>query len=292
MLYSSSSMIVPGQNGISRQTPSRPTTGMAISMQESVPEAVPSDGFKASDIAERQTRALELVNDPSPVQPKAKGFLKTAWESVSNLTRNLVGHFLHGGIPQPLPVEEAKHLARQENEALVKEFGTTDDKELHARLDNAVQRARSALPEAGFSGKTTILDTDEQRGQANADGSLIFSRGLIDRISDEELLFVVGHEMGHLDAKHDLQRMAYEQRLATAKSSGQHAYFAQRMMEFYHDAERQADDYGVRVLEHNGLGKEHAVSYFIRKMTGFEGGDAVSDTHPSDSERAWRVAGG
>jgi len=290
MIYSSGFMIVPGHNGVFGTALSRTSRGMAISMQETPPDPSHADDFKPSDIPERQARAVQLLSDPTPLKPQAKGFLKTAWESVAGLTRNLVGQFLYGGIPQPMPAEEAKHLASQENQALMDEFGTTDDNKLHARLDKAVGMAHDALPNANFSGKTWILDTDEQRGQANADGSIILSRGLMNRISDEELLFVVGHEMGHLDAKHDPQRMAYEQRLATAKSAGKQAYFAQRMMEFYHDAERQADDYGVKVLEYHGLGKEHAVGYFIRKMTGFEGGDTASETHPSDAARAWRVA--
>jgi len=262
---------------------------MGISMQESLPEA-PTDGFRPSDIVERKAQALQLLEDPSPLTPPSEGLLKSAWESISSFTRNLVGHFLHGELPRPMPAEEAKHLALKENEALKQEFGTSDHKPLQERLEKAIEMAREALPNAGYSGQMAVLDTDEERGQANADGSIIVSRGLMERLSDEELLFVVGHEMGHLEVEHDARRLAYEQRLATAKSAGAQAYFAQRMMEFYHDAEREADDFGVRVLEHHGLGKEHAVSFMIRKMTGLSGGDTASQTHPSDAERAWRLA--
>ena len=114
MIYSSGFMIVPGHNGVFGTALSRTSRGMAISMQETPPDPSHADDFKPSDIPERQARAVQLLSDPTPLKPQAKGFLKTAWESVAGLTRNLVGQFLYGGIPQPKrrsiwPLKKTRH---------------------------------------------------------------------------------------------------------------------------------------------------------------------------------------
>ena len=280
-------MKIPAARG-AVSTMTKPATGQSDKTFADVTEGAP-DRFVPTDIETRKTEALALIEDPSPVRPTHQGLLSTAWESLESVTRNLVGHFLHGPLPKPVPAEEAKQLGRLDSADLINEFGESDDERLQMRLGKAVKMARAALPEAPFS-KLIVLDTEQPRGSAQADGSILVSRGLMNELSDEEPLFVVGHEMGHLNEKHDAQRLAYEQRLATAKAAGPQAYFSQRMMEFYHDAEHQADDYGIKVLQHHGLGKEHAVSFHIRKMQGFQGGDPASITHPSDVDRAYRAA--
>jgi peptidase M48-like protein len=282
-------MQLPRINRAPRTASTSPSEGShAASAGESAPEVI-QDRFQPGAIEARKASALQLIEDPAPIKPTAMSLLATAWESLESVTRNLVGHFLYGAVPEPLPAEEAKHVGSQESAELIKEFGESDDKELKTRLKKAILMAKKALPDAAYSGRMAVLDTDEPRGSALPDGSILVSRGLMAELSDEELLFVVGHEMGHLDQKHDARRLAYEQRLATAKTAGKHAYFAQRMMEFYHDAEHQADDFGIQVLKHHGLGKEHAVSFHIRKMQGFQGGDPSSETHPSDAARAYRA---
>jgi hypothetical protein len=282
-------MKVPGANHVQRSTSLAPKGGHHIAaVAESVPD-VTQDEFQPGAIEDRQAQAVVLLNDPSPLEHASKGLLATAWESLQSVTRNLVGQFLHGPIPTPVPAEEARHIGLQESEGLILEFGESNDKKLQARLGKAVEMAKEALPDAPYSGKMAVLDTEFERGTASPDGSIMVSRGLMEKLSDEELLYVVGHEMGHLEKKHDAQRLAFEQRLATAKSAGQHAYFAQRMMEFYHDAEDEADDLGLRVLQHHGIEKKHAVSFHIRRMEGLQGGDPASETHPSDAARAYRT---
>ena len=53
--------------------------------------------------------------------------------------------------------------------------------------------------------KFRILDTEEFNAFAAPNGYIYITKGLLDSIeSDEELAFVISHEMGHIEKKHSV----------------------------------------------------------------------------------------
>jgi predicted Zn-dependent protease len=52
-----------------------------------------------------------------------------------------------------------------------------------------------------------ILDEDEINAFALPGGYIFVNRGLIERTSEDELAFVLGHEIGHVCARHSLKRL-------------------------------------------------------------------------------------
>jgi metalloprotease len=138
---------------------------------------------------------------------------------------------------------------------------------------------------------------------ALADGSIRVYSGLMDLMDDEELLFVLGHEMGHVVEEHAKEKI----RLAYAGSAVRKAVASQRSeagqiagsalgalaeallnAQFSQQEERQADDYGLRYLLERGGKRESAVSA-LKKLAEQGDGHSFLSSHPAPSSRAKRL---
>jgi len=138
---------------------------------------------------------------------------------------------------------------------------------------------------------------------AMADGTIRIYSGLMDMMNDEELLFVVGHEMGHVVKKHIKKKvmLAYaasairkgvasqESAVGDIARSGiggllQHLLNAQ----FSQEEERQADDYGLFYLNQNKIKQSSAVSA-LEKLATLGKGHSFLSSHPDPDARAKRI---
>lgn len=143
---------------------------------------------------------------------------------------------------------------------------------------------------------------------ATADGSVRVFKGLMDIMTDNELLAIMGHEIGHVinkdsrDAmKSALRRSAV--RTAVASQSGslgqlsrsQLGGLADQMLgaSFSRKQETEADDYGYSFLKQNGYSVMALASSFekLAKLSGGGGGKvtAILSSHPDSQARAKRV---
>ena len=105
------------------------------------------------------------------------------------------------------PADEKK-LGRQEHPKALQEFGGQYD---HARLQAYVtkvgNRIKNASELSGDSFTFTVLDTDIVNAFALPGGYVYVTRGLIALTNNEaELAGVLGHEVGHVTARHTAQR--------------------------------------------------------------------------------------
>lgn len=141
---------------------------------------------------------------------------------------------------------------------------------------------------------------------AMADGTIRVYSGLMDLMNDEELLFVIGHEMGHVVKKHSRKKVvlayassAIRKGLASQENEvGQIARsvvgaFAQQLTsaQFSQHEERQADTYGVQFLEAEGYGKDGAVNA-LGKLADLAKRHTFLSSHPDPEQRARRIADG
>lgn len=120
--------------------------------------------------------------------------------------------------------------------------------------------------------------TREINAFAMADGSIRVFSGLMDLMNDRELLFVIGHEMGHVVQDHSRKKMV----LAYVASSVKKGLAAQENeigqiansligslveqltnAQFSQHEERQADRYAAVFLQAEGLDNAAAVSALI-----------------------------
>ena len=152
-----------------------------------------------------------------------------------------------------------------------------------------------------------VYMTDEINAFACADGSVRVYSGLMDRMTDDEVLGVIGHEIGHV--AHKDTRKAFQQALlqsavlegigstsstAAALTSSQLAAIGQKLMsaKYSQKQESNADDYGYDFLKANGK-NPWAMAYAFNKLGALENASAASSnglsqmfsSHPSTTSR-------
>lgn len=98
---------------------------------------------------------------------------------------------------------------REMHEDMVAQGALYDDPELQAYVDRVGQRlaANSDLPELDFT--FTVLDSPDINAFALPGGYIYINRGLLAYLDNEaELAAVLGHEIGHITARHHGRRKA------------------------------------------------------------------------------------
>jgi putative metalloprotease len=147
--------------------------------------------------------------------------------------------------------------------------------------------------------------TKEVNAFAMADGTIRFYSGLMDMMTDDELRYVAGHEMGHVKYGHTKKRM----QTALAASAAQKGVAASgtragvladsqlgdmivKVVRAQHSQgnEREADDYAMQFMSRRKYDRKACVTALekLDKMSGGGGSNWLS-THPSPRERADRM---
>ena len=151
-----------------------------------------------------------------------------------------------------------------------------------------------------------VYITPEINAFACADGSVRVYSGLMDKMTDDEVLGVIGHEIGHV--AHKDTRKAFQQALlqsavlegigstsstAATLTSSQLAQLGSQMMsaKYSQKQESNADDYGYDFLKANGK-NPWAMAYAFEKLEALEGAQPSSSglsqmfsSHPSTPKR-------
>jgi putative metalloprotease len=138
---------------------------------------------------------------------------------------------------------------------------------------------------------------------AMADGSIRIYSGLMDMMTDEELIFVIGHEIGHVLENHvkEKLRLAYAGsavRKAVASQQNEAGDIARSALgaltekllnaQFSQQEEREADDFGVLFAKQKGAGIQPAVSALM-KLEALGGNHSFLSSHPAPEKRAKRL---
>lgn len=148
--------------------------------------------------------------------------------------------------------------------------------------------------------------TPEINAFAMANGTIRVYSGLMDRFTDDEIRYVIGHEIGHVNAGHTKARIKTALRTAAAKDAvasvgGQTAVLADSVLgdlfqqvvasRYSKEHERQADDYAMAFMKANRYAPQACVTALekLDKLSGSSGGISWLSTHPSPKERAERM---
>jgi putative metalloprotease len=138
---------------------------------------------------------------------------------------------------------------------------------------------------------------------AMADGTIRIYSGLMDMMTDPELIFVIGHEIGHVVENHIKEKL----RLAYAGSAVRKAIASQQNeigdiarsaigaltegllnAQFSQKEERESDDFGVKFLEQKGYGIQPAISALM-KLAALGGNHSFLSSHPAPEKSAKRL---
>ncbi|ODT86150.1 M48 family metallopeptidase [Phenylobacterium sp. SCN 70-31] len=182
--------------------------------------------------------------------------------------------------------------------------------------DPAVQArlARIARPLVDASGRTdldwrfTVLDSPELNAFVLPNGRVGFFRGLLELAGDdEEVGSVVGHEIGHIVARHPAERVSQELAvnagvtLAQVLMSREGGEWADEIgaalgmgavfgviLPYSRRHELEADAVGVGLMRKAGLDPAAAIRFWERMAARNDGGPRppeVISTHPADGRR-------
>ncbi len=212
-----------------------------------------------------------------------------------------------------MSVEEEQKIGAEEHPKMLREFGGTySDAELQAYVEAIGQKLakQSELPDQKF--QFFVLDDDSVNAFALPGGYVYISRGLITLAEDEaEIAGVIGHEIGHVVARHSAQR--YSGQVATqigvtavsilgavlgapAGVGDIVSFGAQAALQSYsRSQELEADRLGIRYMSKTGYNTDALGDFFAKldeqttiaaAMAGqAKGGDSIMATHPRTADR-------
>lgn len=98
-------------------------------------------------------------------------------------------------------------IGRQNHAAIIKEYGKYDDPELADYVQKIGARVASHSHRSNLIYRFTVLDSPEVNAFALPGGYIYVTRGILAYINSEaELAAVLGHEVGHVTARHAVRR--------------------------------------------------------------------------------------
>jgi predicted Zn-dependent protease len=192
-------------------------------------------------------------------------------------------------------------LAAQEAEQSI---GVVNDPALQAYVQKvgAELAASSERPQLPWSFK--VVDDPSPNAFALPGGFIFVTRGLMDLMTNEsQLATVLGHEIGHVTARHTVTQLSRAQlaqvglglgsifvpavgQLSNALGAGLNLLF----LHYTRDAERQADELGFRYAEQRGYDVRQMAKVFeaLQRLEGQSQQSALPGwlaTHPGEPER-------
>ena len=166
-----------------------------------------------------------------------------------------------------------------------------------------VRRLTSHWPEAPYAFRVSVSADTSPNAGALPGGSIVVTSGLLSSVeSENELAFVLAHELGHFRGRHHLRRLGRSVLfgLAAAAVLGQTGSAAgagstvASLTErgFDRSQEEEADSFGLDLLNAEYGHVQEAGAFFTR-VSGSRIGDRViayASTHPAPADRATRLA--
>ncbi|MCM8831411.1 MAG: M48 family metallopeptidase [Candidatus Omnitrophica bacterium] len=106
---------------------------------------------------------------------------------------------------------------------IIRRYKISHDPQLENRVNNIGRRISSVSDRQDIEYKFTILDAEELNAFTLPAGFIYINKGLIMALDDDEIAYVLAHEVGHLSARHIVKKlqanMAYQLILALSLSA-------------------------------------------------------------------------
>ena len=143
-------------------------------------------------------------------------------------------------------------IGRQEDIKVRQEYGVYDNKALQQYVNEVGQRLARASHRPHLQYSFVVVDSPEVNAFALPGGYVYITRGILTYLNSEaELAAVLGHETGHVNARHSVQQIS----AATAAGVG-----AALLQVFVPELRNQAGDSVLNLLGNvllSGYGREH-----------------------------------
>ncbi len=206
-------------------------------------------------------------------------------------------------------MSEAQEVAmgRQAEPQVLASFGEYPDKEWQTYVNDLGQQLAAASERPHLPWAFHVLDDPLVNAFAYPGGYIYVTRGILSHFNSEaELVSVLGHEIGHVTARHSVEQMSQQQLaqlglgVAAAASEDFRPYAGYAaaglqvlFLKFGRDDERQSDDLGLRYMTRAGYDPEEMPNVFrtfdrMQAASGQQIPDWQS-THPNPADRVGRI---
>jgi predicted Zn-dependent protease len=198
-------------------------------------------------------------------------------------------------------------LGKQADQEISQTYGIYDNSALATYVSRVGQSVSKTTQRPNNEYRFQVLDTPVINAFAGPGGYVYVTRGIMAYFNDEaELAGVLGHELGHVNARHIAQQMSRQQLTQLGLGVGMIvsedfrkyagvAEFGASMLflKFSRDNERQADDLGVEYGSKSGY-DTHRLAVFFQTLERVNpgGGSGLPDwfsTHPDPENRVAAV---
>lgn len=208
-----------------------------------------------------------------------------------------------------LSEKEEIQLGRETDLQIIKQYGIYEDQKLTAYFNEIGQRLARVSHRPHLAYHFKILDVSVVNAFAVPGGYVYFTRGILATVNSEaELAGLIGHEIGHITARHSAKQYSKAQLAQLGLGVGSIFIDSKLLSElaqigvgmlflrFSRDNEREADDLGVEYSSKAGYDATQMASFFemLEKMS--PGSDRSGlpgwfSTHPSPENRVQIVRG-
>ena len=211
-------------------------------------------------------------------------------------------------------MDEQQEVAegRKAHEQVLAEYGAVRDARLQAYVNDVGQRLAAQSHRANLKWTFTVLDSPEINAFALPGGYVYITRGIMAYLDSEaELAGVIGHEIGHVTARHGAQRATRQQRAglgvlaatvlgavleqrgmggaAEAASQASQVAAAGYVANYSREQELQADELGAEYLSRNRYNPQNMVDVIgvLKSQEQFAADNARRAGQPAPQAASW-----
>jgi len=200
-------------------------------------------------------------------------------------------------------------LGQETDLQVVREYGLYEDPKLIAYLNGICQRLGKLSHRPNLTYHFKIVDASVVNAFAVPGGYVYFTRGILATLNNEaELAGVMGHEIGHITARHSAHQYSRAQLAQIGLGVGSifidssvltglaQLGVGMLFLRFSRDNERQADDLGVEYSSKGGYDASEMANFFETLERMSPGSDRSGlpgwfSTHPNPADRVQTVRG-
>ena len=220
-----------------------------------------------------------------------------------------------GKVGAAMDVVKAATVSEDDLKSAALQLRAAEDKQARVAPPNNRYAKRLArltknhVNEDGLVLNYKVYLSPQVNANATPDGSIRVYSGLMDLMNDQEMLGIIGHEIGHVKLGHSMSQMrtaymASAGRKAAAASSSAGGVLAASQLgdlgealvnsQFSQSQETESDDYGLAFMKKYGYNTK-AMETAFRKLAAQRGGkkgstmDNMLSTHPDPGARADRM---
>jgi len=200
------------------------------------------------------------------------------------------------------------NLGRETDGRIVQQYGIYEDQKLIAYLNDICQRLAKVSHRPKLTYYFKILDVSVVNAFAVPGGYVYFTRGILATINSEaEFAGLIGHEIGHITARHSAKQYSKAQLAQIGLGVGEilandipvisglaQLGVGMLFLRFSRDNEREADDLGVEYSSKGGYDATQMANFFetlerMSPVSDLSGLPGWFSTHPGPENRVQTV---